>query len=108
MAAATGTGSRPFSILTGLSLVVGYALLGATWLVMKTEGYVRERGVRLAWVTGAGTFVAIGLVSLITPFLNPEYLESWFGMPNVFLHPVGAGAPDRDGVVLRAGSARGA
>jgi cytochrome d ubiquinol oxidase subunit II len=73
----------PFSILTGVSLVIGYALLGATWLVMKTDGYVRERGIRFAWITGAGTFVAIGLVSLITPFLHPAYLSRWFDMPNV-------------------------
>ena len=34
----------PFSLLTGVALVVGYALLGATWLVLKTEGELRERG----------------------------------------------------------------
>lgn len=73
----------PFSLLTGVALVVGYALLGATWLVMKTDGYVRQRAVRFAWITAAGTIVLIGLVSLITPFLIPEYLERWFGMPNI-------------------------
>jgi cytochrome d ubiquinol oxidase subunit II len=73
----------PFSLLTGFALVVGYALLGATWLVMKTDGYVRQRAVRFAWITAAGTIVLIGLVSLITPFLIPEYLERWFGMPNI-------------------------
>src|ERR1700674_165963 len=32
----------PFSILTGLAIVIGYSLLGATWLVMKTEGELRD------------------------------------------------------------------
>src|SRR5258708_15372466 len=39
----------PVSILTGLALVVGYALLGATWLIMKTEGGLRDRASHLAW-----------------------------------------------------------
>ena len=40
----------PFSILTGVALVIGYALLGATWLVMKTEGELRDRAYHLSWV----------------------------------------------------------
>jgi cytochrome d ubiquinol oxidase subunit II len=73
----------PFSVLTGVALVAGYALLGATWLVMKTEGYVRSRAEPLAKAAGAATLALIGLVSLVTPFLNPVYLERWFGFPNV-------------------------
>jgi cytochrome d ubiquinol oxidase subunit II len=73
----------PFSLLTGAALVVGYALLGATWLVMKTDGYVRRLAERATWAAGAGTLALIGLVSLITPFLNPEYLARWFALPNV-------------------------
>jgi cytochrome bd ubiquinol oxidase subunit II len=73
----------PFSILTGIALVIGYAMLGATWLVMKTDGYVRETGIRFAKITGASTFVLIGIISLITPFLHPAYLSRWFDMPNV-------------------------
>ena len=41
----------PFSLLTGVALVVGYALLGATWLIMKTEGALQERAYRFAWIT---------------------------------------------------------
>ena len=73
----------PFSLLTGVALVVGYTLLGASWLVMKTDGYVRMRAERAAWVSGAGTVALIGLVSLVTPFLDPAYLARWFEMPNV-------------------------
>jgi cytochrome d ubiquinol oxidase subunit II len=74
----------PFSLLTGVALVTGYALLGATWLVMKTDGYVRLRAARFAWIAGAGTLALIGLVSLITPLLDPRYLARWFDRPNVF------------------------
>jgi len=73
----------PFSVLTGVSLVVGYALLGATWLVMKTSGEVQERAYRYAWVTGLGTLGFIGIVSLWTPFLNPVFLSRWFAWPAI-------------------------
>ena len=71
----------PFSILTGFSVVVGYALLGATWLVLKTEGDLNVQMRRYAWWLGAGTLVLIGIVSLITPFLEPIYFERWFNLP---------------------------
>ncbi|WP_226782929.1 cytochrome d ubiquinol oxidase subunit II [Oceaniglobus trochenteri] len=68
----------PFSILTGVAVVVGYALLGATWLMMKTEGAVNDHARRLAWPTGIATLGLIGAVSAITPFLDNEYLSRWF------------------------------
>jgi cytochrome d ubiquinol oxidase subunit II len=73
----------PFSLLTGVALVVGYALLGATWLVLKTEGDLQRRARRFALISGLATFALIGLVSLITPFLNPAYLNRWFAWPTV-------------------------
>ena len=72
-----------FSIATGIALVVGYALLGATWLVMKTTGPVHDRARRIALPAAVATLVLIGLVSLATPFLKPEYLARWFGFPTV-------------------------
>ncbi|MGF1476552.1 MAG: cytochrome d ubiquinol oxidase subunit II [Geminicoccaceae bacterium] len=71
----------PFSLLTGIALVVGYALLGATWLVMKTEGELEALARRIAYITGAGTLALIAVVSLVTPFLDPVYLERWFAWP---------------------------
>jgi cytochrome d ubiquinol oxidase subunit II len=71
----------PFSVLTGAALVVGYTLLGACWLVLKTEGAIQARARRFAFVTGLGTLGLIGLVSLITPFLSPVYFERWFDWP---------------------------
>ena len=71
----------PFSLLTGLALVVGYAFLGAGWLIMKTEDRVQSKAHRCAWITGIATLVLIGVVSLWTPFLQPGYLQRWFGWP---------------------------
>ncbi|MDP4594603.1 MAG: cytochrome d ubiquinol oxidase subunit II, partial [Beijerinckiaceae bacterium] len=73
----------PFSVLTGAALVAGYMLLGATWLIMKTEGDVQKAAVRFAWVSGVATFAAIGLVSIITPFLQPVYMARWFAFPAI-------------------------
>nr|CAD6406627.1 cytochrome d ubiquinol oxidase subunit II [Rhizobium sp. Q54] len=71
----------PFSLATGLAILVGYALLGATWLVMKTTGELAERARRYAYIAALGTLIAMGVVSLWTPFLEPTYLQRWFGWP---------------------------
>ncbi|MGV6803158.1 MAG: cytochrome d ubiquinol oxidase subunit II [Ruegeria sp.] len=71
----------PFSILTGLAVVIGYALLGATWLVLKTEGDLQVQMRGYAWWLGAATLGLIGLVSLLTPFQDPIYFERWFNLP---------------------------
>ncbi|MHB8272584.1 cytochrome d ubiquinol oxidase subunit II [Bradyrhizobium sp.] len=75
----------PFSILTGLSVVVGYALLGATWLVMKTEGELRDEAYRLSWWLLFAMIAAMGAVSLATPFLHIQYTHRWFAWPNMIL-----------------------
>lgn len=74
-----------FSILTGIAVVVGYALLGATWLVMKTEGTLQERARRLAWPLALGTLFFIAALSLATPSLEPSYHSRWLSMPNIIL-----------------------
>jgi len=79
----------PFSIFTGLSLLVGYALLGSTWLVMKTEGHVQTEAYRitrkLIWLLLA----AIAGVSIWTPFLDADIAQRWFSLPNMlWLSPV--------------------
>jgi cytochrome d ubiquinol oxidase subunit II len=73
----------PFSLLTGAALVVGYGLLGSTWLVYKAEGRVQAMAYRFAVLTGAGTLAAIVAVSLWTPFLNPLFMKRWFGFPHI-------------------------
>jgi cytochrome d ubiquinol oxidase subunit II len=75
----------PFSLLTGASLVIGYALLGVCWLIWKTEGEVHARARRFAgWLLPA-FLAAVGAVSLATPFLEGKYHERWFEWPGVLV-----------------------
>ena len=74
----------PFSLLTGVAVVVGYALLGACWLNLKTSGDIQARARRLAMITGVLMLVLIGAVSLWSPFINEAYFERWFGWPTAF------------------------
>ena len=73
----------PFSILTGVAVVVGYALLGATWLVMKTEGHIAMEMRRYSLGLAVATLGFIGIVSVMTPFQDPVYFERWFTWPNM-------------------------
>ena len=73
----------PFSLLTGVALVVGYALLGATWLVMKTSFQLQQRAYRMAWITGLVTLALIGVVSLWTPLMNAQFMARWFAWPAI-------------------------
>jgi len=73
----------PFSLLTGVALVVGYALLGSTWLIMKTTAELQERARRFAWITALGTLALIGVVSLWTPLLNAQFMARWFAWPAI-------------------------
>src|ERR1700730_14447526 len=75
----------PFSVLTGLALVVGYSLLGATWLVMKTEGTRREKAYHLSGGLLFAMLGAIVAVSIATPFLHIQYTQRWFNWPNIIL-----------------------
>ncbi len=70
-----------FSLLTGFAVVVGYALLGATWIIMKTEGSLQRRMQSHAWWLAASTLGFIGIVSILTPFQDPEYFQRWLNLP---------------------------
>jgi cytochrome bd ubiquinol oxidase subunit II len=75
----------PFSVMTGLAVMVAYALLGACWLVYKTEGELRDWARRQARRLLPVVVAGIGLVSLWTPYLVPEIRELWFTWPNIAL-----------------------
>ena len=75
----------PFSVLTGVALVIGYALLGATWLIWKTEGHVQDISYRMAKLVAPITVLFIGIVSIWTPFLNDVYMRRWLGWPQILL-----------------------
>jgi cytochrome bd ubiquinol oxidase subunit II len=71
----------PFSVLTGVCLIVGYALLGACWLIWKTSGSLQAEACRSAKGLTLGMLAAIAAVSLYTPFLNAKYYQMWFTWP---------------------------
>lgn len=78
-----------FAALVGICLPAGYALLGATWLIMKTEGSLQLRAISWAraslWLTGLG----IALISAATPYFSPEIMSRWFSYPNIlWLAPI--------------------
>jgi cytochrome d ubiquinol oxidase subunit II len=75
----------PFSLLTGLSLVLGYALLGTAWLVWKTEGPLRDDARRFARILLPLLLTAIAAVSLFTPFLEARYFWRWFAWPGLLV-----------------------
>ncbi len=81
--------SQLFSALIGLCLVAAYCLLGAGWLIMKTEGGLQLKAVRWAraslWLTAAGVLA----ISLATPWVSQRIFEKWFSFPNlVMLLPI--------------------
>lgn len=73
-----------FSIVTGIALIFGYALLGATWLIMKTEDITQN------WARGIASYVlvyvglAMAIVSISMPFIDKRIIELWFSLPNFF------------------------
>jgi cytochrome bd ubiquinol oxidase subunit II len=73
----------PFSVFTGIALMLGYALLGAGWLVIKTEGALQDWARRLGRRCLIGTVLAVAVVSLWTPFIDPHIATRWFSWPNI-------------------------
>ncbi len=75
----------PFTVMCGIGVVVGYALLGATWLIFKTEGPVAERARRQARTLLLALMGFAALVSLWTPLAHPRIAERWFTPGNLAL-----------------------
>ena len=68
----------PFTVVTGLGLVAGYALLGCTWIIVKSEGYIQQWAYRLApWLLLAVLLVFV-IISFWTPLVDPAAYERWF------------------------------
>jgi cytochrome d ubiquinol oxidase subunit II len=79
----------PFSLMCGVGLLVGYALLGACWIAMKTDGELEQKARRFAGPLLAGLVALIVLVSVWTPFEHPFVAKRWFAWPNLlYLAPV--------------------
>jgi cytochrome d ubiquinol oxidase subunit II len=75
--------ATPFAVLCGLALVAGYGLLGATWLVMKTDGMVAERARREAKFLLLAVLAFMVVVSVWTPFSVERIAVRWFSLPNI-------------------------
>ncbi len=73
----------PFSLLTGAGTVAAYSLLGACWLIFKTEGGTQDRARRLARAAGVAAALAVIAVSAATPFIRHHYFDRWLDFPNV-------------------------
>ncbi len=79
----------PFSLFTGVALVCGYALLGSTWMIIKSEGSLQKKMIHHA----KGLLVLISffliLVSIWTPFSNANIFHRWYSFPNfLYLFPL--------------------
>lgn len=68
----------PFSVLTGLGMLAGFALLGATWVAMKTEGYIQRWARGLVVKLLLAVLAVFVVVSLWTPFINADVWARWF------------------------------
>ncbi|WP_139668504.1 cytochrome d ubiquinol oxidase subunit II [Pseudomonas sp. F16(2018)] len=73
----------PFTVFSGLGLIVAYTLLGCTWLIMKTEGPLQQKMHDMARPLALVLLVVIGIVSLWTPIAYPQIAERWFSTPNL-------------------------
>jgi cytochrome bd ubiquinol oxidase subunit II len=81
----------PFPLAVGVALMFGYGLLGATWLVLKTEGDLQNWARRGGMVCLFAVLIAILAVSIWTPMTRPDIAQRWFSWPNIaFLSPVPA------------------
>jgi len=79
----------PFPLAIGLALIFGYSLLGAGWLVLKTEGHLQDWARRAGAISLIVVLAAILGVSIWTPISNADIAHRWFSWPNIgFLSPV--------------------
>jgi cytochrome d ubiquinol oxidase subunit II len=74
----------PYTLLTGLGTVAGYALLGSTWLIWKLDGDEQTHARKLAIRWGAATIVLMGAVSLYNITLNADYADRWLSAPEIY------------------------
>ncbi|WP_018717149.1 cytochrome d ubiquinol oxidase subunit II [Arhodomonas aquaeolei] len=69
----------PFTVLTGVGLLLGYALLGTNWLILKTEGELQEWAYRLSPRLLAAVLVVFAIIGVWTPLVDDMVRERWFG-----------------------------
>lgn len=74
----------PFSMMSGVAVVAGYALLGAAWLILKTEGALQAYCYRLAKPLTIVLLIFFAVVGIWTPLNQPAIAARWFSMPTIF------------------------
>ncbi len=74
-----------FSALIAVCLLGTYMLLGASWLVIKTEGALQLTAVRWARLSLGFTALGVAAISAATPLVSPAIFERWFSLPNMVL-----------------------
>lgn len=75
----------PFSVFTGIALVFGFALLGCTWLIMKTVGELQARAYRISAYLSWILLAFILVISIWTPLMDARIAARWFSFPNILL-----------------------
>ena len=79
----------PFNLFCGVGLVITYALLGASWLVMKSEEPLQGKMRKAARKLLLAMLVVIVVISLWTPLTHSAIADRWFSLPNLyFFSPV--------------------
>ena len=74
-----------FGLVTAVCVAAGYAFIGATWVILKTDGPLQVKAVRWAQVGLIGAAAGLALVSLATPLVSPRIFQKWFSMPEIIL-----------------------
>lgn len=75
----------PFSLMTGIAVICGYALLGSTWMIIKSEGRLQKKMVHLAKGFLVLVTAFLIFVSIWTPLHNAEIWDRWYSYPNILL-----------------------
>jgi cytochrome d ubiquinol oxidase subunit II len=81
----SGWAAHAFALLVGICLAIGYAFIGATWLILKTEGEPHARAVRFARTALWAAAVGMVAISIATPAVSPRIFAKWFQLPEIIL-----------------------
>ena len=80
-----GWAAHAFASLSAVCVTAGYSFIGATWLVMKTDGDLQRRAVRWARISLYLTALGILAVSIVNPLVTPEVFSRWFSAPAIYV-----------------------
>jgi len=73
-----------FSILSALGVTCAYALIGSSWLILKTSDSLQLRAIGWAKLSGKISFIGILAVCIVNPLINPPVYERWISVPFIY------------------------